>query len=39
MTSLAIKAYTVVIALVCGAALAWSIDQQHAAVEIGDELR
>ncbi len=32
MTSLAIKAYTVVIALVCGAALAWSIDQQHAAV-------
>lgn len=32
MTSLAIKVYTVVIALVCGAALAWSIDQQHAAV-------
>lgn len=32
MTSFAVKVYTVVIALVCGAALAWSIDQQHAAV-------
>ena len=31
MTSLALKVYTVVVALICGAALAWSIDQQHAA--------
>ena len=31
MTSLAIKTYTVVLALICGGALVWSIDQQKAA--------
>jgi hypothetical protein len=31
MSSIAIKTYTVVIALICGATLAWSINQQHVA--------
>ncbi len=39
MTSLAVKVYTVVIALVCGAALAWSIDQQHTAVTAQGDAR
>ena len=39
MTSLAVKVYTVVIALVCGAALAWSIDQQQTAVTAQGDAR
>jgi hypothetical protein len=31
MSSIAIKTYTVVIVLICGATLAWSINQQHVA--------
>ena len=39
MTSFAVKVYTVVIALVCGALLAWSIDQQHTAATAQTDAR
>jgi hypothetical protein len=39
MTSIAIKTYTVVIALICGATLAWSIDQQHVAATSAADAR
>ena len=39
MTSVAIKTYTVVIALICGATLAWSINQQHLAVASATDAR
>jgi len=39
MSSVAIKAYTVVIALICGATLAWSIDQQHVAATSAADAR
>lgn len=39
MTSAALKAYTIVIALICGAALAWSIDQQHLAASTAADAR
>jgi hypothetical protein len=39
MTSIAIKTYTIVLALICGGALVWSIDQQHAAAASGAEAR
>ena len=39
MTSIAIKTYTVVLALICGGALVWSIDQQHAAAAGAAEVR
>jgi hypothetical protein len=39
MTSVAIKTYTVVIALICGATLAWSIDQQHVAATSAADAR
>jgi hypothetical protein len=39
MTSLAIKTYTVVIALICGATLAWSINQQHLAATSATDAR
>jgi hypothetical protein len=39
MSSIAIKTYTVVIALICGATLAWSIDQQHIAATSAADAR
>ena len=39
MTSVAIKTYTVVIALICGATLAWSINQQHLAATSATDAR
>ena len=39
MTSIAIKTYTVVLALICGGALVWSIDQQKAAAAGAAEVR
>lgn len=39
MSSVAIKVYTVLIALICGATLAWSIDQQHVAATSAADAR
>lgn len=39
MSSVAIKTYTVVIALICGATLAWSINQQHLAATSAADAR
>ena len=39
MSNVVIKVYTVLIALVCGATLAWSIDQQHVAAASAADAR
>lgn len=39
MSSVALKTYTVMVALICGATLAWSIDQQHVAATSSADAR